>query len=114
MIPRYIPSASALVTTHEATCQGFLDQAKVKTEKATDYVENARRFAEELKKTETAFEVLRNPRLREGLIATAGVSAKARNYLIDQDIERILSRIIEGIPGDCVNAFREELLYRYL
>jgi hypothetical protein len=81
MIPRYIASAKDLVTTHEATCQGFLDQAKVKAEKAANYIEKGREFWKELKKTATVSNVPSNPRLQEGLIATAGVSAKARNYL---------------------------------
>lgn len=113
-MPLNITSARDLVTSREATCQGFLDQAKVKAEKATTYIERAMNFWEELAKTATVGDVLNNPQLQEGLIATAGVSAKARNYLTDEDIKRILSGIIEGIPEDRRNAFREELFYRYL
>jgi hypothetical protein len=114
MMFQHITSAMDLVTSHEATCQGFLDQAKVKAEKATKYIERGRDFWEELTKTVSIFDVLNNPRLQEGLIATVGVSAKARNYLTEEDIKRILSGIIEGIPDDRRNSFREELFYRYL
>jgi len=114
MALQHIPSAKHLVTTHEATCQGFLDQAKVKGEKAAIYIAKGMEFWEELTKTDTVSDVLKNPRLRGGLIATAGVSAKARNYLTDEEIERILLGIIEGIPDERRNAFREELFYRYL
>lgn len=114
MVLPSITSHKDLVTAREATCQGFLDQAKVKTEKASVYIENAMDYWEELKRTATIFDVLDNPRLQEGLIATAGVSAKARNYLTGEDIRRILSGIIDGIPEDRRIVFREELFYRYL
>jgi hypothetical protein len=39
MIPKTISSADDLVTTHEATCLGFLEQAKVKAEKAAIYID---------------------------------------------------------------------------
>lgn len=114
MILPSITSSKDLVTTHEATCQGFLDQARVKTEKASIYIAKGIEFWEELNKTATVSEVPNNPRLQEGLIATAGVSAKARHYLTEEQIKRILSGIIEGIPEDRKDAFREELFYRYL
>lgn len=109
-----ITSANQLVTSREATCQGFLEQAKAKAEKATKYVKEGVRFWQELTKTATVSDVLDNPALQEGLIATAGVSAKAKKYLKDEDIKRVLSGIIEGIPEDRRTAFREELFYRYL
>ena len=114
MVLPSVTSHNDLVTAHDATCQGFLEQAKVKTEKASLYIDKGMEFWEELNNTATISDVLDNPRLREGLIATAGVSAKARNYLTDEDIKRILSGIIEGIPEDRKEAFREELFYRYL
>ncbi len=114
MILPSIASSQDLVTTHGATCQGFLEQAKVKAEKAAIYIQRSREFWEELQGTATIADVLNNPRLQEGLIATAGVSAKASNYLSEEDIKRILSGILEGIPKDRTDAFREELFYRYL
>jgi type II restriction enzyme len=71
-------------------------------------------FWRELQNTGSISDVLQNSRLREGLISTAGVSAKARHYLTDDDIQRILTGIIAGIPADRVNEFRQELFYRYL
>lgn len=106
MLPPSITSSQDLVTSHEATCQGFLDQAKAKAEKATFYIDEGMKFWGELTKTATISDVLGNPCLQEGLIATAGVSAKARNYLTDEDIKRILSGILEGIPEDRKDAFR--------
>lgn len=80
MVLPSITSSKDLVTTHEATCQGFLDQAKVKAEKAAIYIEKGMIFWDELQKTATISDVLDNPLLQEGLISTAGVSAKARHY----------------------------------
>ncbi len=80
MLP-HIQSAADLETSHEATCRGFLDQAKAKTERAAPYVEKANQFWEELQQCKTPSEVLTNPRLQEDLISTAGVSAKAKQYL---------------------------------
>ena len=42
------------------------------------------------------------------------MSDKARNYLTDEDIKRILSGIIEGESEDRRKDFRDELFYRYL
>jgi hypothetical protein len=114
MMSAHIRSAKELVTSREATCQGFLEQAKAKAEKATKYVKDGVKFWEELAKTALISDVIDSPALQEGLIATAGVSAKARRYLTHADIKRILSGILEGIPEDRRNAFREELFYRYL
>jgi hypothetical protein len=114
MVLRHITSDRDLITSREATCQGFLDQAKVKAERAAAYIVRSEDFWKELQKTATVSDVLSNPRLQEGLIATAGVSAKARHYLTDENIRRILSGIIEGIPEDRRKSFREELFYRYL
>ena len=77
-MPRHVKSAKDLVTTRKATCQGFLDQAKVKTERAAPYVDRAMLFWEALQKAETPAGVLANAELREELISAAGISAKAR------------------------------------
>jgi hypothetical protein len=114
MVLPSVTSHNDLVTAREATCQGFLELAKAKTEKASLYIDEAMEYWEELKQTAAISEVPDNPRLREGLISTAGVSAKAHSYLSDADIKRILSGILEGIPEDRKEAFREELFYRYL
>ena len=42
--PKFVKSARDLVTSHEATRQGFLGQALAKTEKATLYVEEAKQL----------------------------------------------------------------------
>lgn len=114
MVLRYVATHEDLITSRESTCQGFLDQAKVKAEKANIYIQRGLAFWQDLENTATISDVPSNPRLQEGLIATAGVSSKARRYLTNEDIQRILFGIIEGIPDDRKNAFREELLYRYL
>ena len=77
-------SSKDLETTREATCQGFLDQAKVKAEKATAYIEKASAFWQELKNTATVSDVPDDPSLEEGLIATGGLSGNidlARQWL---------------------------------
>ena len=53
-------------------------------------------------------------KMREKLISAAGVSAKARDYITDDDINEKLAGIIEGIPEARGKHFREELFYRYL
>jgi type II restriction enzyme len=114
MTPRFIKAVNDLVTSHDATCQGFLDQAKVKAERATPYVSAAVEFWAKLKRIKAPDDLIRNRSIREGLIATAGVSTKARGYLNEDDITQILSGVLEGIPDDRKARFREEVFYRYL
>ena len=114
MTPRHIRTAAALITSHEATCQGFLDQARVKTERAAPYVSAALQFWQELQGAGSVEDLAGNERIQDQLISTAGVSAKARGYLQPADIARILSAVMEGIPKDRKDQFREEVFYRYL
>lgn len=109
-----IGKADDLVTSREATCQGFLNQAFVKAKKAAPYVTEAEKFWEELKKVEKSEDLLQNQLLRNDLISTAGVSEKALKYLKPADIDKILGGIIAGIKADREASFREEIFYRHM
>lgn len=49
MVLPSVTSHNDLVTAREATCQGFLELAKAKTEKASLYIDKAMEYWEELK-----------------------------------------------------------------
>jgi hypothetical protein len=68
----------------------------------------------ELEKTNNPQELLQRPVLRAGLVSTAGVSAKTAQYLTNEEIDRIVTGIINAIGNDRLPNFREEVFCRYL
>ncbi len=113
-MPKRIKSAADLVTTPEATCNGFRELAAVKTMKATPHVSDAIAFLEELNQIGSASELPNRPHLRESLIYAAGISAKARSHLTNEHIDKIILAFVEAIPEERKREFRNEVFYRYL
>lgn len=114
MAPSCITRAADLVTSHKATCDGFLRQAILKTEKASPYIKKAAEVWAALGQAASVEDLLSIAELRDALIATAGVSDKAKKYLTPQDIDGILKGIFKVIEETETLPFREELFYRYL
>lgn len=78
MTPPLIRSASDLVTSHRAVCEGFLSQALPKTEKATPYVQEATKLYKVLLKSKDAASSVEISHIQDSLVAAAGFSDKAR------------------------------------
>lgn len=113
MIPKLITSPAVLITSHEATCAGFLAQAKAKNLKAAPYVTEALKLWELLLKSKKASATIDTVPLKTLATAT-GLSDKARRYFNDTELRRMIRASLASIMKTANYHFREEILYRYL
>ncbi len=114
MNPQHISSPDDLVTTHEATRQGFLEQAFAKTEKAEAYLEDAILLKEALDEVPHVGSLIEMHPIRDHLMAAAGFSTKAQSHLSDAELDESLGRVLTSIAEKASDGWRDEILYRYL
>jgi hypothetical protein len=107
-------TADDFTTSKIETCKGFVEQAAVKSRRASKHLDAAKVFWDELQKVKSLQDLTKSAHLKEELISVAGVSAKARKYLTSADIETILSGIVAGIPADASTSFHQDIFMRYL
>ncbi len=116
MLPLHIHSVDDLITSREATREGFLQQALTKTQRAAPYIKEARNLKSILDTTDNIAELAQQSSqpIRHALLAAAGFSDKARGRMTGNELtsalEAILIRIAEMAPDD----WREEIVYRFL
>ena len=114
MFPKLIKLPSDLVTSHAEICKGFLSQAFTKTEKATRFIEDARKLYKLLQHAKAIEGVLGLPDIQDALIAASGFSDKARTHLSANELESALKKILQTIAQKARDDWREEIMYRYL
>ncbi len=114
MTPRFIKTASDLQTKHRAICDGFLEQALQKTEKAGPFVREARDFYAALKKVKSIDELLASQKHRNNLAYACGFSDKAKSQLTDAELNGAIKKVLTRIHKEAGPEFRENVLYRYL
>jgi hypothetical protein len=107
-------TADDFTTSKIETCKGFVEQAAVKSRRASKHLEAAKVFWKELQKVKGIQDLIKSEHLKEELISVAGVSAKAKRYLTSKDVEKILSGIFAGIPDDASTSFHQDIFMRYL
>ncbi len=107
-------TAGDFTTSKIETCKGFVEQAAVKSRRASTHLEAAKVFWNELQKVKNLQDLTKSEHLKEELISVAGVSAKAKRYLTSKDIETILGGIVAGIPADASTSFHQDIFMRYL
>lgn len=108
-----VPSANSLITSREATCAGFLVQAKAKGQRTAPYVKEATRLWETLQQTASVDEVIELIPLKT-LATAVGFSDKARRYFTDEELRESIRAVLNTIRAQVDDRFREEILYRYL
>src|SRR5262249_26454827 len=74
----------------------------------------ANAFQTKLQEIGSIGDLIHAKHLRDDLVAVAGVSAKARKYLTDSDIDTILAGIVDGIPPDQQTTFHQDIFLRYM
>jgi hypothetical protein len=97
--------------------EGFLAQALEKNARAAPLVEAGRRFwpaLQSVKNIKSLDTLLDNPQYRSGLIAAAGFSQKASGHLSKEELDDAIKRVFLTLSKTSGEAFREEILYRYL
>ncbi|HLL78795.1 MAG TPA: AvaI/BsoBI family type II restriction endonuclease [Ktedonobacteraceae bacterium] len=115
MLPN-VRSSNDLITSRAATRDGFLKQAFTKTHKAAPYISEAHELAHVLEHIEDIDQLshISNPRVQAALIAAAGFSDKARGWMHDSELEPALAQVLEHIKHNAPEAWREEIVYRFL
>ena len=114
MLPAHIKSASDLVTSHRATVEGVIDQALEKNRLAVPYVEEAKRFSAALDDAAGIDSLMREEKLRDVLLAAAGLSDKAIKQLSTAERDASLRRVLQLVTRNGGADWREHLLYRFL
>mgnify|MGYP001620138007 FL=1 len=114
MLSKFIKTASDLQTKHRTICDGFLEQALQKTEKAAPFVKDARDFYAALKKVKSVEELLASQKHRDNLAYACGFSDKAKSQLTDSELNGAIKRVLTRIHKEAGPEFRENILYRYL
>jgi len=114
MIPKYIKKAADLQTKHHSICNGFLEQALQKSEKAKPFLKEAKEFYTVLKKVKSVSVLLESPKYRDNLAFACGFSEKAKSQLTDDELDGAIKKVLTRIHKEAGEKFREDILYRYL
>lgn len=113
MVPKSVTGLKSLVTSRQATCAGFLAQARAKGQKAAPYVREATQLWALLQKAKDVLDVIRIVPLKT-LAAAIGFSDKARGYFSEHELSESIRTELDAIGKRCGAIFREEMLYRFL
>lgn len=114
IVNKEIRSSSDLITTHAQTRQGFLNFALHKNQLSTPYIDQAKVLMQDLKTITKPEEVVNLGNSRAPIIAAAGISDKAKNYLDKNDLDDAIQQLIKNHLKPAGSLFREELVYRFL
>jgi type II restriction enzyme len=117
MKPKFIKTAADLQTKRRAICDGFLEQAIQKTEKAEPFIKEAQDFYATLTRVKSVEEVLAllaTGKYRDNLAYACGFSDKAKSQLTTAELNRAIKKVLTRIYKEAGPEFRENILYRYL
>lgn len=103
-----------LQTKHEAIRNGFLEQALLKTEKATPHIERAKHFYRACTKVNNIEELLLLEEFKADIISSCGFSEKAKARLMKDELEESVKKVLMTIFKKNGSDFAQELIYRYL
>ncbi|MFZ5820829.1 MAG: type II restriction endonuclease [Chloroflexota bacterium] len=110
----HLNSSDDLVTTYEATRAGFVALALEKNRKATPYVAEARALQQAAASAKTPADLRNIAGIESGLLAAAGLSAKAQTHLLARDKTEAINSLIEDFLEPAGAKFVEELVFRFL
>lgn len=114
-LPPHIATASDLVTSKEATRDGFLLQAIAKSSgKAVPYVDKAKALMSALRAGGSLDSLLSDPTYRNELISAAGLSDKARKYFTPNELDERAKEVLSSVVSTSGATWVEEIVYRYL
>ena len=114
MLPTTIKKPADLITSQQATVDGFIAQAIEKCRIARPYVQQAQQLRESLNQSTDIHALIINAALRDQLLAAAGLSDKARHWLSDDQQDRSLDRILGQLAAAGGDQWRDEILFRFL
>jgi type II restriction enzyme len=112
-VPKHIKKAANLVTTHEATRRGFLEQAVVKGKAAVPHIKRARQFREALVNIKNISTISKElVEFKAEFAAAAGLSVKGAKHLSKEELEKVVRESLKAASAE--KDFRQELVDRYL
>ncbi len=111
---KHIEVAKDLETTYEETKIGFLSIALRKSKEATHYINMASAFRSVADEHKNPFDLINNDDITISMCEAAGVSTKARGYLLPKDTKDILTDFIEEYIATAGDNYVDELIHRYL
>ncbi len=114
MVPRFIRSADDLVTSVQATQNGFLRQALRKTKEAAPYIAEARKLRQVLEKAKTAHDLVGDHGIRLILLTACGFSDKSIVYFNESQRQAALEKVLKVVAEQAGDTWREELIYRFM
>lgn len=114
MPPQHIQRPEDLVSSNKVVINGFLSQALVKTERASQFVDDALAFRQRLNDINHLTELLTLGDYKNHLIAAAGFSEKSQAYMPPATLDDALRRVLRGVFDRAGEGWREEILCRYL
>jgi len=110
----HIVKPEDLVTSYNETRAGFITLALEKNRKAAPYIEEARVLQHRIKNIHSPDTLLSVADIRNGLIASSGISDKAASHLGEDGCTAAIKEFIEKFLVPAGEKFKEELLFRFL
>lgn len=114
MIPQHIKEAQDLVTSKEATTQGFIEQSREKIRLADFHIESAKKLESYLDPLPKIEDCLKDQKFLEHLLSAVGVSEKAMHYLQQDQQITIVSEALKTLQQRCPQEWKRELVLRFM
>lgn len=111
---QHLKAGKGLETSYEAVRAGFVALALEKNRRATPFVAQARALKAAAGKARSPADLMKIAEIQPALLAAAGVSDKATNYLEDPDKREAVSGLIKNYLEPAGVNFVEELVFRFL
>ena len=111
---RHLKSSDDLVTTYEATREGFVALALEKNRRATPYVAEARALQKAASQAKAPADLLKMPNIQAGLLTASGLSDKALEHLLPENKTEAVKGLVKNFLEPAGAKFVEELVFRFL
>ncbi len=103
-----------LVTTYEQTRAGFLSLALERNRRSSPIIEQARALKVRAQQARSPHDLAEMSDILPALLSAAGVSDKSASHLQAEDTARAIDDLVTKYLEPAGDAFREELVYRFL
>lgn len=110
----HIRSFEDLLTTYEATRNGFLEMALERNRKATPVISQAKILKTLVAKTNKPEDILGIDSITDALLTASGYSDKAKQYINPQEQSLAINKFIKEFLIPAKENYKDELVYRFL
>ena len=113
MLPPRVRVATDLVTSRQATTQGFIAQARAKSALARPHLEDAARLQQAFQTVSGPEDLADKADLRGLLLAAVGISVKAASHLSANDQATIIRENLRELRDEAGPRWKEQMLLRF-